>query len=175
VSEPLANACRMQAGRYVSASEIHDEPNIGFHPCFGGNGLRGYVATYTHIGTYPLIGRQGALCGNVRLASGQFHATEHAVVVTAKYGIHEVYLYYLLDLLNLNKYKTGQAQPGLSVEVLEKILVVFPKNSAEQHRIADCLSSLDEVIAAQSRKLGALKTLKNGLMQQLFPSAEAIA
>ena len=42
----------------------------------------------------------------------------------------------------------------------------------EQHRIADCLSSLDEVIASQSRKLDGLKPHKKGLMQQLFPSRE---
>ena len=41
--------------------------------------------------------------------------------------------------------------------------------TAEQQKIADCLTSLDEVIAAQGRKVEALKTHKNGLMQQLFP------
>jgi type I restriction enzyme S subunit len=40
---------------------------------------------------------------------------------------------------------------------------------AEQQKIADCLSSLDELIAAQARKVEALKTHKKGLMQQLFP------
>ena len=40
---------------------------------------------------------------------------------------------------------------------------------AEQQKIADCLSSLDELIAAQRRKVEALKTYKRGLMQQLFP------
>ena len=40
---------------------------------------------------------------------------------------------------------------------------------AEQQKIADCLSSLDELIAAQARKVGVLKTHKKGLMQQLFP------
>jgi type I restriction enzyme S subunit len=50
----------------------------------------------------------------------------------------------------------------------------LPKKS-EQEKIADCLSSLDELIAAQARKVKALKTHKKGLMQQLFPSAEALA
>ena len=43
---------------------------------------------------------------------------------------------------------------------------------AEQQRIADCLSALDARIAAEAEKLAALKTHKNGLMQQLFPSPE---
>ena len=41
---------------------------------------------------------------------------------------------------------------------------------AEQKRIAECLTSLDDQIAAESEKLAALQTHKNGLMQQLFPS-----
>lgn len=40
---------------------------------------------------------------------------------------------------------------------------------AEQQKIADCLTSIDELIAAQARKVDALKTHKQGLMQQLFP------
>ena len=43
------------------------------------------------------------------------------------------------------------------------------RSLAEQQKIADCLTSLDELIAAQGRKLEALKTHKKGLMQQLFP------
>ena len=45
----------------------------------------------------------------------------------------------------------------------------------EQHRIADCLTSLDDLIAAQTQKLQILKTHKKGLMQQLFPSPEEVS
>lgn len=45
----------------------------------------------------------------------------------------------------------------------------LPTQPAEQQKIADCLTSLDELIAAQARKVDALKTHKKGLMQQLFP------
>lgn len=51
--------------------------------------------------------------------------------------------------------------------VLE-LLIAVPEPD-EQQKIADCLSSLDELIAAQGRKVEALKTYKRGLMQQLFP------
>ena len=165
----LAGACDMQAGKFVSASDIADRYETGWFPCYGGNGLRGYTQTYTHDGIYPLIGRQGALCGNVRLAGGQFHATEHAVVATPRESVHVGWLYYSLDLLDLNRFATGQAQPGLSVDVLENVPIAIPKEVPEQQKIADCLTSLDDLIAAQARKLDALKTHKKALMQQLFP------
>ena len=169
----LGAACYMQAGKFVSASEIREQNAEALFPCYGGNGLRGYTTTFTHSGKYPLIGRQGALCGNVKLGLGHFHATEHAVVVTPEVGIAVDWLFYLLDFLNLNQYATGQAQPGLSVDVLEKVAVALPHQEAEQHRIADCLTSLDDLIAAQTQKLEALKTHKKGLMQQLFPSPDS--
>jgi type I restriction enzyme S subunit len=54
----------------------------------------------------------------------------------------------------------------------ESLAIVLPPTLAEQHRIATCLSSLDDLIAAQSDKIEALKTHKQGLMQQLFPTQE---
>ena len=170
----LVDACRMQAGKFVAADDINEQ-NAGYlFPCYGGNGLRGFTTNYTHDGVYPLIGRQGALCGNVKLVSGRFHATEHAVVSTPNQGVAVVWLYYLLELLNLNRFATGQAQPGLSVDVLEKVPVTIPKDESEQQRIASCLSSLDALITAETQKLEALKTHKKGLMQQLFPSLAKI-
>ena len=171
--QTLFDACKMQAGKFVAAAEIKEQNTGDLFPCYGGNGLRGFTATRTHDGVYPLIGRQGALCGNTKLATGRFHATEHAVVATPNRGVDAVWLYYMLDLLNLNRFATGQAQPGLSVDVLEKVPVTIPSDEAEQHRIASCLSSLDALITAEAQKLEALKTHKRGLMQQLFPSPEA--
>lgn len=173
--ETLGGICSMQAGKFVSASAIHDQSGPGLYPCFGGNGLRGYTRSFTHSGKYPLIGRQGALCGNIKFALGQFHATEHALVATPKAEVSVDWLYYLLDILNLNQYATGQAQPGLSVDVLGKVSVAIPCQKAEQQRISDCMASLDALITAETQKLEALKTHKKGLMQQLFPSVEEVA
>ena len=166
----LKDACQMQAGKFVNASQINEKNiNDSLYPCYGGNGLRGYTKSYTHDGKYSLIGRQGALCGNITFALNKFHATEHAVVVTLKEHIDTNWLFYKLIHLNLNQYATGQAQPGLSVENLKRIKVEIPKEEKEQQKIADCLSSIDNLITSQSKKVEALKEYKKGLIQQLFP------
>lgn len=170
----LGAVCDMQAGKFVAASEISEKQADSLFPCFGGNGLRGYTKIYNQSGRYSLIGRQGALCGNVNLVDGDFYATEHAIVTTPKAGISTDWLFYNLCLLNLNQFATGQAQPGLSVEVLEKVVCVVPSNKGEQQKIADCLSSLDALITAQSQQIDALKTHKKGLMQQLFPVPDEV-
>jgi type I restriction enzyme S subunit len=168
----IGSICRLKAGEFVPASDIKDEFQDGLYPCYGGNGLRGYVPSSTHKGLYVLIGRQGALCGNVNLINGRFHATEHALVVTPDKEFAPEWLFYAFAELNLNRFSIGQAQPGLSVGVLNNLSIAVPCNADEQQRIASCLSSLDELITAETQKLEALKIHKKGLMQQLFPSPE---
>ncbi|MDB9129448.1 restriction endonuclease subunit S [Parabacteroides distasonis] len=168
----LGDICDMQAGKFVSASEICDVKKDTMYPCYGGNGLRGYTHSFTHFGIYPLIGRQGAQCGNITYAEGKFHATEHAVVVTLKKDIDIRWLYYQLIKLDLNQYATGQAQPGLSVDVIKKVTIRIPKNKNEQQLIACSLFSVDELISTETAKLDQLKAHKKGLMQQLFPKLQ---
>ena len=162
----LGDICDMQAGKFVSASEICDVKKDTMYPCYGGNGLRGYTHSFTHFG------RQGAQCGNITYAEGKFHATEHAVVVTLKKDIDIRWLYYQLIKLNLNQYATGQAQPGLSVDVIKKVTIRIPKNKNEQQLIACGLFSVDELISTETAKLDQLKAHKKGLMQQLFPKLQ---
>jgi type I restriction enzyme S subunit len=68
------------------------------------------------------------------------------------------------------RYSQGLVKDTLNLKytAFSKIPVLFP-SPEEQQKIADCLSSLDALIAAQADKIDALKTHKKGLMQQLFP------
>lgn len=172
IKTSLSQICIMQAGKFINASDISDEQKNNMYPCYGGNGLRGYTLTHNCSGNYPIIGRQGALCGNVTFATGDFYATEHAIVVTANKDIDEKWLYYLLDYLRLNQYATGQAQPGLSVQTIEKVTAFYPRDVEEQKKVSNCLSEIDAIIAEQSNKVEQLKKHKKGLMQGLFPSLE---
>ena len=142
----LKHICSMQAGKNISANKIFSDKSDS-HPyrCVGGNGLRGYTENFNSHGHYSIIGRQGALCGCVNIEKGNFYATEHAVVVDTYEILSPLFMYYFLTALNLNKYATATAQPGLAVSnVLEVMCPLPPLNEGE--RIIEKLSLLIPLI-----------------------------
>ena len=115
------------------------------YPCYGGNGIRGYVNSYNRRGHFPLIGRQGALCGNINEVSGDFYATEHCVVVNTFAGVDVNWVIFLLKAMNLNQYATATAQPGLSVATINEVQFCLPPYK-EQKRIATTLNMYSKLI-----------------------------
>ena len=158
----LKDITSMQSGESITSKDFIDD---GEYPVYGGNGLRGYFCSYTHDGDYVLIGRQGALCGNVNYASGKFWASEHAVIVTPKKKLDTFWLGELLRTMNLNQYSVASAQPGLSVEKILFHKVPFPPIE-EQIEIANylqqCTTAIDQLIKnieAQIEKLQELRKI----------------
>ena len=131
----------LQAGKNIQAAEIHENPFPDLYPCYGGNGIRGYVACSNRTGDYPIIGRQGALCGNINRATGEFYATEHAVCVETYSQISVAWACLFLTALNLNQYATATAQPGLAVANINEVYIPLPP-LAEQHRIVQRIEEL---------------------------------
>jgi type I restriction enzyme S subunit len=99
---------------------------------------------------------------------GKYWVNNHAHVLKP-IGIDEKLLESYLVKLDLNPYITGAAPPKLTLRKLKEIPVPVPSTPEEQQKIASCLSSLDELIAAHNDKLDALKDHKKGLLQNLFP------
>ena len=152
---PLGDIFVMKAGKnkaatFISATKTLDQ-NV---PCYGGNGIRGFVQDYNQDSEIVLIGRQGALSGNVHYSNGRIYATEHAVVVTPKSGINMRFAYYLLTVANLDQYVTKSAQPGLSVRRLNTVTVPVPPLS-EQERIVAILDKFDALVNDLSSGLPA--------------------
>ncbi|QBZ92046.1 restriction endonuclease subunit S [Pseudomonas viciae] len=71
---------------------------------------------------------------------------------------------------DIDFHSTGSTAKGIKSSVFVRLSFCYPKNIDEQQRIADCLTSLDDLIATQTQKLEALKAHKKGLMQQIFPA-----
>jgi type I restriction enzyme S subunit len=173
----LGKTAFLKAGSFVKADNICKKYHSHLFPCYGGNGLRGYVQTYTHEGLYSLIGRQGALCGNVNLAEGKFHATEHAIVTSPYGNINSLWMFYVLKAINLNQYSIGAAQPGLSVERINKVLCPLPPLS-EQQCIVSVIESafvlideieVDKLSLEQFIKQAKAKTLDLAIRGKLVP------
>ena len=164
----LEDVALLKAGKFISAQMIAAKQDpVNIYPCFGGNGTRGFVPNFSHEGFFPIIGRQGALCGNVNLAQGKFYATEHAVVASPKNGNNSIWLYYALLFANLNQYATGQAQPGISVETINKVAFLLPPLE-EQKEIAATLSVWDSAIEKMEKLIDAKENHFNQLMNKLI-------
>ena len=164
----LGKVLLLKAGDFTAASDIAAEPTTeNIYPCYGGNGIRGYVAEYNQEGSYSLIGRQGALSGNVQYATGKFKNTEHALLVTPLIEMNSIWLNHLLINLDLQRYQTGAAQPGLSVKNLQEIPIIeVPKE--DQNQFAAFVEQVDKSKLAIQRSLDRLETLKKALMQKYF-------
>ncbi|MDB5966078.1 MAG: hsdS [Polaromonas sp.] len=155
----------MKSGVGITSEAID---NHAEYPCYGGNGTRGFTSRYTHSGRYALVGRQGALCGNVIGVEGSFFASEHAIVVTAFPGTNIQWLTYVLRDMNLNQHTESSAQPGLSVAKILNLEVQFPLEQAEQTAIAAVLSDMDAELDGLEQRRAKTAALKQGMMQELL-------
>lgn len=161
----LGEICRnFKSGEGITSKDIFE---TGEFPVYGGNGLRGYTDSYTHDGFYVLIGRQGALCGNINRVYGKVFISEHAIAVDADDTADTNWLAHKLEYLKLNRLSESSAQPGLAVNKLLRLKLTFP-TLPEQQKIASFLSSVDQKIQQLTRKKELLEKYKKGVMQQLF-------
>lgn len=160
----LKYLCKMNSGMNLTSEEISE---VGDYPVYGGNGIRGYYSKYNNDSSCVLVGRQGALCGNIQLGVAPFWATDHAVVVKELSGYGKKYAFYALTAMNLNRLSMAAAQPGLSVE---KIICEFSPvpPSVEQESIASALESkvvgIETVLETKYEQLEILKQQRQSVI-----------
>ena len=164
----LGEIFTLQAGKNITAKDISAKQDKDHcYPCYGGNGLRGYVSNYNKEGHFPLIGRQGALCGNVNEANGKFYATEHAVVVDTYCKTNIPWVINTLLYLNLNQYATSTAQPGLSVSTINDVMIPVPPLE-EQQKISQSIkkwfSLIDQLEQGKSDLQTVIKQTKSKIL-----------
>jgi type I restriction enzyme S subunit len=162
----LKNIATLKSGESITSESIETE---GDFAVYGGNGLRGYTTDYTHEGHYILIGRQGALCGNINYANGKFWASEHAVVVTLLAESNLFWLGEFLKAMNLNQYSMAAAQPGLAIDNI-KFLKVFIPSLSEQNEIADYIKNetkiIDSTIAKSEKEIELIKEYRAAMIAE---------
>jgi type I restriction enzyme S subunit len=143
--------------------------NNGEFLVYGANGIIGRFDCYNHEQPQIAVTCRGSTCGEVTLTRPRSWITGNSMVVNVDNspGVIKGFLYFQLKGTNWNYLITGSGQPQITGEI-KKHKVALPSLD-EQQKIADCLSSLDELIELHAKQLEALQAHKKGLMQQLFP------
>ncbi|MEM9218226.1 MAG: restriction endonuclease subunit S [Cyanobacteria bacterium P01_F01_bin.150] len=141
----------------------------GKYDLYGSTGVIGKTSSDTYSGQLILVARVGANAGLLTRANGNFGVTDNTLVIHLKNSFQINFIFYYLERLDLNSLVFGSGQPLITGKQLKSLLLFLP-DSSEQQKIADCLTSIDDRITAETQKLDSLKAHKKGLMQQLFPA-----
>ncbi len=154
-----------KSGDFIQSEDIKIN---GKYPVIGGNGLRGYSNSYNLCGVYPIIGRQGALCGNINYSEEKSWITEHGIIVRNHKNITNTqWLGYMLFTMNLNQYSMSSAQPGLAVENIINLVSILP-SLHEQTIIANYLdkqtAKIDQTIDKAKQAIELLKEKRTALI-----------
>ncbi len=127
---------------------------------------RGFTDKWNTLGPIALIGRQGAHCGNIQVASGKCWVSEHALRCLPEKEHDVSFLRYALQSLFLGQYSVSAAQPGLSTDNLKPLLIPFPPLGIQKRTAA----FLDEKTA----QIDALIAKKRALLDRLAEKRRAI-
>lgn len=160
----LSYVLKLKSGDGITSEDIEPE---GSYPVFGGNGVRGYTTKYNCYGDFVLIGRQGALCGNINIAKGRFYASEHAVVVHPQKQCGITFISEFLRLMDLGQYSVSAAQPGISVERINMLYIALPPY-AEQvsigEQVTEVKAKIELLMMQASKGIELLKERRTALI-----------
>jgi type I restriction enzyme S subunit len=146
-----------------------DQIQLGSTPVVYSNGIQKFHNMGTAKGPGLLTGRSGTIGKIHFIEQGDYWAHNTTLWVTSFKNNHPKFIYYLYSSIGMIRFASGSGVPTLNRNDVHQFRAYIPRKVEEQQKIADCLSSLETLITAESQKLEALKTHKKGLMQQLFP------
>lgn len=161
----LQDVSEVYQPKTISQSELKAQGYL----VYGANGIIGFYDQYNHETSQIAIACRGSSCGTVNFTEPKSWITGNSMVVNVDgyKDIDKKFMFYQLFAANFNYLITGSGQPQITGNVKNHNVSITKHK--EQQKIAACLSSLDEVITAESQKLELLKEHKKGLMQNLFP------
>ena len=139
----------------------------GKYPVYGGNGIRGFLNSFNLDGNYILIGRVGALCGNIHFTNGKFFASEHALVCHPIDKYNSTFFASILEGMQLGQYSGASARPVLAAKKNERLIIPYPPIE-EQDKIGKALVDVDELIDNLKKLVEKKRAIKQGAMGQLL-------
>ena len=158
----------LKSGDYLSSKM----QQTGVIPVYGGNGITGYHNIHNYDGSQLLIGRVGALCGNIHLTSGKIWVTDNAFVVKNIKNYWNIkFLKYEFGFLNLNQYASQSAQPVISNKSMRDVVIQKPP-IREQQSIVTTLDSLKSKVDRLQENFDKISqecdALKQAILRQVF-------
>lgn len=172
--KPLGKICTNYDSRRIPITE--KDRVKGEIPYIGASGVIDYINDFIFDEDLLCVSEDGAnlVARTYPIAfsiSGKTWVNNHAHVLKFSHKYTQDIVESYLNMINLQDFLTGMAQPKLNRAKLDIIPIPLPEEE-EQQKIADCLSEVDKIITEQSNKVEQLKAHKKGLMQGLFPSFE---
>jgi len=134
---------------------------------FGSNGRIGFSKEFNHDSAL-IIGRVGAYCGSVEYSLDPFWASDNTIIVKPRENQNLRYWYYRLKSFPLGNYAGGAAQPLLTQGTLKPIKLWVHKNEDEQCQIANVLTTYDDLIENNRRRIQLLEESARLLYQEWF-------
>ena len=161
---------KFNSGDTITSEQFIDNAEF---PVYGANGYRGQFDKYNFENQRILIGRVGALCGNVHYTNEKIWCSEHALISSKAFGglsFDYKWMCLLFESMNLNQYGGGSAQPVIASSVIENLSIILPPLS-EQQAIADYLdkkcTEIDGLKAKSSKKRETLKELRQSIISEV--------
>lgn len=161
----LSDVCEITNGKANAQDHIAD----GLYPLFDRSEVIKATNNYIFDCEAVIIPGEG-MRFIPKYYEGKFNLHQRAYALKDFSCIGQFVYYSMFHRSNLISQKAVQSTVlSLRLPILQNFPIEIPSNPEEQQKIASCLSSLDELLAAHNDKLEALKDHKKGLMQNLFP------
>ena len=158
---------RIQSGDGISNENIKDS---GEYEVFGGNGLMGYSDLYNIEEDRIIIGRVGALCGNIHISRGRRFISDNSLIFAPNNKNILEFLAYFMVAADLNKLNTSSAQPLITGTKVMNVFIPIPPLS-EQKEIVSYIetqtASLDKSIEKAEHQIGLLQELKQSIITEV--------
>ena len=163
----LVDICNPKQWKTIPTSELLDEG----YPVYGANGIIGYYSEFNHENPVVAVTCRGATCGSINISVPQAYVTGNAMCLDdVRNDIEIEYLYYCLKHYNFNNVISGSAQPQITRQGMEKIVLsIF--NHDEQVDIISKLKKTENVIGLRKQELAALDDLIKARFVEMFGDA----
>ncbi len=161
----LKYCIQIQSGKGITNENLNPD---GEFAVWGGNGIMGYTGNFSSDGDDLIIGRVGALCGNVHLVHGKKWISDNALY--ARTNQNKYFIEFFLKFLDLNRLANKNAQPLITGTMVKEQVICLP-NEKEQEKIVNYIINQHErissILSKTQQEIELLKEFKTALISEV--------